>query len=133
MEQVGNALGLEKGGSGAGAGSSPGSLPREHLLGSGPELSKQIVMLVKVAGEPATGRPVPGQTGLPGSQLRYYWRALTYDRYSGHGWLTSATHSQDYRENQPAWNPDPQTYLVIDQEIQQVGERGNRSTRAGRW
>ncbi len=131
MEQVGNALGLEKGGSGAGAGSSPGSLPREHLLGSGPELSKQIVMLIGVVGARAIGEPATGQTAYPASQTRYYWRALTYDHYSGHGWLTSATYSQDYRENQPAWDPDPQANQVFDQEIQQVGETGVQIYQSG--
>ncbi len=130
-EQVGNALGLEKGGSSAGAGSSPGSLPREHLLGSGPELSKQIVMLMRVAGEPANGEPAAGKSSLPGSQSRYYWRQLTYDRYSGHGWLTSATYNREYRENQPAWSPDPISYRVIDQEVQQVGDAGEQIYQSG--
>ena len=116
----------KKAAAGQGPSSSPGSLPHEHLLGSGPELSKQIVMLVRVAGEPVTGR-----TPVPGSQPRYYWRALTYDLYTGHGWLTSATTSRDYRENQPAWEPDPQAYRLIDQEIQQVGEAGKQIYQSG--
>lgn len=53
-----------------------GGLPRQHLIGSGPELSQQIAMFVK------TDDP-PGD-----APLHYYWRSLTYDRYTGRGWLT---------------------------------------------
>jgi transglutaminase-like putative cysteine protease len=64
---------------------SPG-LPREHLIGSGPELSSRVVMTVKVdnLAELTTGnQPLP-----------LYWRGFTYDVYSGHGWSSSET--KDY-------------------------------------
>lgn len=53
-----------------------GGLPRNQLIGSGPELSDVPVMEVEW-----------DQTGGP----RPYWRGLTYDRYTGRGWLTSST------------------------------------------
>ena len=52
-----------------------GGLPRQHLIGSGPELSRQVVMLVQTD-DPPGGPPPP-----------YYWRALTYDTYTGAGWV----------------------------------------------
>ena len=52
-----------------------GGLPRQHLIGSGPELSRQVVMLVQTDDPP--GDPPPP----------YYWRALTYDTYTGAGWV----------------------------------------------
>jgi transglutaminase-like putative cysteine protease len=57
---------------------SPG-LPRQHLIGSGPELAKQVVMTVTLGSEPPAGVP------------RLYWHSLVYDRYTGHGWVASQT------------------------------------------
>jgi len=64
------------------------NLPRGHLLGSGPELSDQIAMIVR------TSATEPG--------ARYYWRSLTYDVYTGLGWRTSATRQTEYEAGQPA-------------------------------
>lgn len=50
---------------------SPGVWPRQHLLGAGPDLSQRPVMTVST---PGMG---PG---------RFYWRATSYDIYTGHGW-----------------------------------------------
>lgn len=50
-------------------------LPREHLLGSGPELTETIVARIRV------------QEALP---LLPYWRMGTYDVYTGNGWTWSA-------------------------------------------
>ena len=57
---------------------SPG-LPRQHLIGSGPELAKQVVMTITLGSEPPAELP------------RLYWRSLVYDRYTGHGWAASQT------------------------------------------
>jgi len=75
-----------------------GGLPRQHLLGSGPELNEQVVLLIQT-GEIPPGSPesVTGK-GVP----RYYWRSLTYDRYTGRGWLTSATKTYAFSAGQPA-------------------------------
>lgn len=61
---------------------SPG-LPQQHLIGSGPELSKRVVMVV-----------APSDLSL-----RYYWRSATYNQYTGHGWLSTSTETTDYRAN----------------------------------
>ena len=63
-----------------------GGLPRQHLLGSGPELSQRVVMVVRVFGQ------VPGvAAGSETIRPHYYWRSLTYDQYNGQGWNTSAS------------------------------------------
>jgi len=60
-----------------------GGLPRRHLLGTGPELTEQIVMSVKV-----TGAVSEQENDL---NLPLYWRSLTYEEYTGFGWR-----SEDY-------------------------------------
>ena len=76
---------------------SPG-LPRQHLLGSGPELSQQVVMVVQTGELP----PVSTLEMLPNPPAHYYWRSLTYDIYTGRGWRTSTTESIQYKAGQPA-------------------------------
>ncbi|HEX9108002.1 MAG TPA: transglutaminase-like domain-containing protein, partial [Longimicrobiales bacterium] len=53
-------------------------LPRQHLIGSGPELARRVALTVRVL-DPAPAAP------------RTYWREFTYDRYLGSGWQTSGT------------------------------------------
>ncbi|GAB4547826.1 MAG: transglutaminaseTgpA domain-containing protein [Anaerolineae bacterium] len=75
-------------------------LPRHHLPGSGPELSRQVVMLVYVSEDQAAGdESSPGAPDPISGQVapRYYWRSLTYDRYTGRGWMTSGTGTFEYR------------------------------------
>ena len=55
-------------------------LPNRHLIGSGPELSKRVVMWVTLA----ETRPDPARPA-------YYWRAVTYDRYAYWGWYSYPT------------------------------------------
>lgn len=86
---------------------SPG-LPQEHLIGAGPELSKQIVFTV--AADDAPFAPWLGETRpLP----RHYWRTRTYDFYTGHGWSTTATHTMDYA----ARSPLNETSTTTDQKL----------------
>jgi len=51
-------------------------LPRVHLLGGSPELSKRRALRVRLRESP---EGLQGVWGL-------YWRGLTYERYSGRGW-----------------------------------------------
>jgi transglutaminase-like putative cysteine protease len=85
---------------------SPG-LPRELLIGSGPELSTQLVMSVKI-NDLSLLSPV-GQ--LP----PFYWRSFTYDVYTGHGWSSSATIQTPYQPDQ-AIQPDHLPWHVLIQE-----------------
>ncbi|MEJ2708140.1 MAG: transglutaminase-like domain-containing protein [Anaerolineales bacterium] len=85
-----------------------GGMPRQHLLGTGAELNEQVVMLIRTGELP----PGPPESVTAKGVPRYYWRSITYDRYSGRGWLTSATDTQGYPAGQPAVN------LLLDGQIQ---------------
>lgn len=64
-----------------------GSLPRAHLLGSGPELTETIVLYVRTNDPPP---PPPSPEDLEPVALegpRRYWRNATYDTYTGQGWI----------------------------------------------
>jgi transglutaminase-like putative cysteine protease len=79
------------------------SLPRQHLLGSGPDLSERVVMMIYPESQ---NRPPdePSRASLGEAWSPYYWRSLTYDRYTGRGWLTGSTEALAYPAGQPAWS-----------------------------
>lgn len=78
-----------------------GGLPRDHLPGSGPELSERAVMLIR-ADSPSA-----------------YWRSLTYDRYINRGWRTGDIETESYRANERL-RPEPPR--LIHQEIIRLDE-----------
>jgi transglutaminase-like putative cysteine protease len=59
-----------------------GGLPTRHLIGSGPELSERVVMIVNIE---SASLGAEGDTENQ-STASYYWRGLTYDRYTDRGW-----------------------------------------------
>ena len=63
-------------------------LPRQKLIGTGPELAKRVVMIVQY---PNT---VFAQTDLPNAAR--YWGSYSYDQYTGSGWQASPTVEIDY-------------------------------------
>ena len=70
-------------------------LPTQHLLGSGPELSEQLVMWVQLEGYAA----IPMYAVRERPELlppHYYWRNLTYNRYTGRGWQSGETQTIEY-------------------------------------
>ncbi|RMF03879.1 MAG: hypothetical protein D6768_04835, partial [Chloroflexi bacterium] len=82
-------------------------LPRRHLLGSGPELQETVEMVVSVESGALPGRP--------------YWRGLTYDIYTGHGWATSKTNRLDYDAGEAAVAAPDQ--LLVRVNVQSVENR----------
>jgi transglutaminase-like putative cysteine protease len=92
-------------------------LPRDLLIGSGPELSKRLVMTV------ALSNLAPlSQAGQP---LPVYWRSFTYDIYTGHGWRTSQTQTTIYPANRPLPADHAAGHILVNQEVNQVeGARG---------
>lgn len=99
-DQTRQALGLQRSSGGSSLLSeafSSSGLPRQNLLGSGPELSQDVVFLVSVDGL--------SEQLAAGSSLnapRYYWRGLTFDRYTGRGWLSTDGGQVDYSAGVPA-------------------------------
>lgn len=91
VQQAGEALGLPPAAAERPSSGLPqGELPRSHLLSGGPELSEKPVMLItlpsaRLPEAVARNRPAP----------RYYWRAITYDLYTGRGWMTSPTQTRE--------------------------------------
>jgi transglutaminase-like putative cysteine protease len=125
--QIAESLGLTRlpGEGDAAIGSRFGPLPRSHLIGSGPELSSQVLFTVKTGDQapqgvnPMTGEAVP----------RYYWRSLVYDQYTGSGWVSSPLVKSSYNggdwvisPEQPASQEIPQNFRIIRQFVQPAGD-----------
>jgi transglutaminase-like putative cysteine protease len=86
-------------------------LPRDLLIGSGPELSHELVMIVEVKDLPSivgTGRPL-------------YWRSFTYDVYTGNGWRSSSTQEITYPPDQPLETVSMPNHLLVDETLWPVG------------
>jgi transglutaminase-like putative cysteine protease/uncharacterized membrane protein YidH (DUF202 family) len=83
-------------------------LPRQLLIGSGPELSREIVMTVEVK----------DLTTLVQQSSQFpplYWRSFTYDVYTGHGWSTSPTTQETYPADQIIQSAQLPAHGLIDQ------------------
>jgi len=104
--------------SGVGSG---GKLPRGHLIGSGPELSQQLVMLVSIQDEFYRAADLYNGT----STNRYYWKSLTYDVYTGNGWTTSPTVSEKYKSGELFSKALKPNHRLAVQEIQMFEDQGD--------
>jgi transglutaminase-like putative cysteine protease len=101
---------------------STGGLPRSHLLGSSPELSKQLVMRVYVEGLTpihATSVDALSLMHIP----HYYWRGISYDVYTGVGWRTSEIESVGYVAGEMALSPG-ESQRVVRQKVESLGGLG---------
>ena len=90
-----------------------GGLPRLHLLGSGPELEREVVMRIEVDDPAAELSP------------RYYWRSLTYDSYKGLGWETGETTVRQYADGDPIIKPGGQSQRTIRQHVEILAPQNN--------
>ncbi|MBN2550362.1 MAG: DUF4129 domain-containing protein [Anaerolineales bacterium] len=107
--------------------SGTGELPRGHLLRAGPDLDQQVVMIIQVIDPQYTAGAPTSQTENPA----YYWRSLTYDVYTGRGWMTGPTTEIELRANE-AYLPNPWPgHRLIHQQIQAVNDPGNSIYYAG--
>jgi hypothetical protein len=107
-EALGEVLGLSPGAGQSGLPGAPGVLPRQHLIGSGPELSQRVVYLARVISSPGDGG--------------YYWRMLSYDRYDGRGWKTSLTEAMRFpAAGGPALSVGQSNDIWIEQEVRVLG------------
>jgi transglutaminase-like putative cysteine protease len=100
-----------------------GGLPRSHLIGAGPELSQQLAMEVQITA---------GLDGLPGgSDLPLYWRVLTYDQYTGSGWISSDTQIADHQAGEVIRPSQLPNHVTIEQEFRLTGEKAGFLYAAG--
>lgn len=118
VQQVGQSLGLEaRPRESSKPGPVGGGLPRGYLLGTGADLSRRVVMTVLVG---AVQPPID-----PNNPPPFYWRALTYDQYNGHGWDSSATEIQNYKAGELAiiWPVKTPRTLRVSLVTQQIRGR----------
>ncbi|MEK7275740.1 MAG: transglutaminase domain-containing protein, partial [Chloroflexota bacterium] len=87
-------------------------MPRRHLVGSGPELSQKVAMIVTTDDDPSAAPP------------RYYWRSTTYDRYTGRGWATGGLETLKYEAGDRALEPAPPYRRVVREQVQFAGDLG---------
>ncbi len=92
VQRMGQSLGLEARPTPTPPPPPPGVLPRKHLIGAGPGLSQRVVMVVS-GSDPLQARV----DADPAVRPDYYWRSVTYDYYTGRGWMTSATDRWSYQ------------------------------------
>jgi transglutaminase-like putative cysteine protease len=103
-------------------------LPRRHMLGAGPELSRQVVMVI------STGDLPPGPPSLilgDDDPPRYYWRSHSYDRYAYWGWYTGETEVTQYAAGEPAITKTLPAQRTVRQEVQIIGDLGGTLYAAG--
>ncbi len=134
-KNLAESLGLQQKPQIAGKGSGAGiSLSESHVVGAGPHLSQKPVLYVSVDGY----RPPPPE-GLdyPGAEepeVRYYWRAQTYDHYSGLAWTTSPVRISELAADEPLY-PDlttlPENYRQVRQHVERPLEGGGPVFAAG--
>ncbi len=107
-------------------------LPREHLLGAGPELSQKVVMVVEDQ-SPSSSGPTPSTFPDPGAAAipSYHWRSLTYDQYTGRGWSTSQTTDLDYPSGIPVIPAQLPERVLLEQQIRFIGDTGGLLYAAG--
>ncbi len=101
---------------------SPG-LPRELLIGAGPELSREQVMAVRVTDQAAL---------LQNGHLPpLYWRSFTYDIYTGHGWSSSPTLQTPYQPGQAIEPAQLPWHVLVQQQVSFVPGQGGAFYAAG--
>ena len=104
---------------------SAGGLPRRHLLGTGPDLSENLVMEIRTHEMP------PMETLPPGVRpTAYYWRSITYDVYTGQGWNTSSYAIVDYEPGAASYVELPY-HRMLRQDVRVLRDVGHLVHTAG--
>lgn len=98
-------------------------LPRDLLIGSGPELSERVVMSVSIE----------NLSSIPGGKqtFPFYWRSFTYDIYTGNGWRSSETEQINYKSGQLLQPDHELKYVQIQQIVRPAEEAGGVIYAAG--
>ncbi len=86
-----------------------GGLPRQKLIGTGPELAQRVVMIVQY---PTTAFV---QTDLPNAAR--YWGSYSYDQYTGTGWQASPTVEIEYSPGQEIIPIKYEHFEIVTQKI----------------
>ena len=92
-------------------------LPTRHLIGSGPELSEQVALVISIESAPA------GTASGPADQIGpYYWRSLTYERYTGRGWSAAYAGRVRYNAGETAVEPVGARRQWLRARVRRVGD-----------
>jgi len=97
-----------------------GGLPRRHLIGTGPELERNVVMVIETGELP----PMPDAV-LAEVPPNHYWRSTAYDIYSGRGWYVGGAATEEYGPGEPCRTPSASFHRPLRQTVTSVGETGN--------
>jgi transglutaminase-like putative cysteine protease len=95
-----------------------GGLPTRHLIGSGPELSERVVMVVSIESAPSGAMTGVAEQRAP----NYYWRSLTYDRYADRGWSAEYAGRVKYAAGEVAIPASAPRRQWLRTEVRRVGE-----------
>jgi transglutaminase-like putative cysteine protease len=88
-------------------------LPRDHLLRGDVTLTETLVMQVRTYDFPPMPR-AEVQLNAP----RYYWRAETYDIYSGQGWVSSPVEQASYPAGEIFVAEKPEFYRRVQHDFE---------------
>ena len=121
-DNFGKALGLDRETAQAYAISGTSGLPRQHLIGLSPTLSKTVVFTVKTGELAPTENAIINEEAVP----RHYWRWLTYDIYNGQGWTTSPVESASYSANETLLPVTGDRYKLIHQRVEKTSTQDSR-------
>jgi transglutaminase-like putative cysteine protease len=101
----------------------PSGLPNRHLLQASPELSEEVIMLVKLS-EPAPPLPQEIEFGHLPPPTAFYWLGTTFDQYSGRGWTTSRTRLRELAPND-VQVPPQEPRRIVTQTVRLIQPFGN--------
>jgi transglutaminase-like putative cysteine protease len=87
-------------------------LPRSHLIGSGPELSEQVIMEIDL-GEIFLPPQVDPLTRVPA----YYWFGRAYAVYEGSGWISSELRQETIPAHQEIHAEQPGLFRLVNHTI----------------
>jgi transglutaminase-like putative cysteine protease len=104
---AGQSFGLNRIGPGGADSSQSDVFPDSHLLGRAPHLTHEVALVI-VTGE--SPRYLPGVDAPVAPH--HYWRAMTYDIYTGSGWMTSSTTEQERQAGEKLYEILPDGILL---------------------
>ena len=86
-----------------------GGLPRQKLIGTGPELAQRVVMIVQFPTTTFVKMDLPNAAR--------YWGSYSYDQYTGTGWQASPTVEIEYSPGQEIIPIQNENFDIVTQKI----------------
>ncbi len=112
----------------------PVTIATVHAVGAGQHLTQDIIMYIQVEGYNPLPPEVARVTNSPEPDVRYYWRAQTYESYNGHVWITNNNQTLPFEANQP-FHPNlvelPTNFQQVTQHVQREFQEGGIVFAAG--